>query len=60
MTVKISFKYLVPSALADNARFVKDANTAKKVAFKCAGAFWLSMLKEESLRLVPKEILEQY
>ena len=30
----------MPNALADNARFVNDAKTAKKVAFKCAGAFF--------------------
>ena len=40
VTVNISFKYFVPNALADSARFVKDAKTAKKVAFKCAGAFF--------------------
>ena len=29
--MNISFKYLVPKALADKARFVKDAKIAKKV-----------------------------
>jgi len=38
--VNISFKYFVPRELADNARFVKEAKTAKKVAFKCEGAFF--------------------
>ena len=32
--MNISFKYFVPNELADSAKFVKDANTAKKVAFK--------------------------
>ena len=30
MITNISFKYLVPKALADKARFVKDAKIAKK------------------------------
>ena len=38
--IKISFRYLVPSEFADKARLVKDAKTAKKVAFKCEGAFF--------------------
>jgi len=33
-----SFRYLVPSWLNDKARFVNEAITAKKVAFKLAGA----------------------
>ena len=35
-----SFKYLVNSSLADRAKFVKDANTAKKVALYLIGAFF--------------------
>ena len=31
--------YLVPKELAESAKLVKEANTAKKVAFKCVGAF---------------------
>ena len=38
--IKISLRYLVSKELADNAKFVNDANTAKKVAFKCYGAFF--------------------
>ena len=34
VTVNISFKYFVPRALADKARLVNEAKTAKKVAFK--------------------------
>ena len=37
--MNISFKYFVPNALADNARLVKEAKTAKNVAFKWEGAF---------------------
>ena len=39
VTVYISFMYLVPKELAESAKLVKEANTAKKVAFKCDGAF---------------------
>ena len=56
----ISFKYLVPKALADKARFVKEAKIAKKVAFKCAGAFLQSKLIMESSKLVLKATLTPY
>ena len=39
-TSKISLMYFVANALADNAKLVKDAKTAKKVAFSSAGAFF--------------------
>ena len=38
MTTKISFKYLVPRLLADRARLVNDAMTAKNVALSSTGA----------------------
>ena len=54
VTVNISFKYFVPSALADSARFVKDAKTAKKVAFKCAGAYYAIHAKRGIIETCPK------
>ena len=39
VTVNISFKDFVPKELAERARFVKEAKTAKKVALRCEGAF---------------------
>ena len=39
VTTKASFRYLVPSALAESARLVNEAKTAKNVAFIWAGAF---------------------
>ncbi len=40
VTTKAWFRYLVPSSLAESARLVNDANTAKNVAFSCTGAFF--------------------
>ena len=52
--VNISFRYLVPKALADKARFVKDAKIAKKVAFKCAGAFFAIQANNGIIDTCPK------
>ena len=60
VTVKIWFKYLVPKALAERAKFVKEAKTAKKVALRCEGAFLQSKLIKESLIPDPMETLKLY
>ena len=52
--MNISFKYLVPKALADKARFVNDAKIAKKVAFKCAGAFFAIQANKGIIDTCPK------
>ena len=50
----ISFKYLVPKALADKARFVKEAKIAKKVAFKWVGAFFAIQANNGIIETCPK------
>ena len=50
----ISFKYLVPKALADKARFVKEAKIAKKVAFRCDGAFFAIQANNGIIDTCPK------
>ena len=52
--VNISFKYFVPSELADSARFVKDANTAKNVAFKWLGAFFAIQASRGIIDICPR------
>ena len=52
--INISFKYLVPKALADKARFVKDAKIAKKVAFKWDGAFFAIQANNGIIEICPK------
>ena len=56
----ISFKYLVPKALADKARFVKEAKIAKKVAFKCAGAFFAIFASFTNLALSANALGTKY
>ena len=48
-----SFKYFVPRALADRARFVKEANTAKNVAFRWEGAFFAIQAKSGIIDTCP-------
>ena len=50
----ISFKYLAPKALADRARFVKEAKIAKKVAFKWDGAFFAIQANNGIIEICPK------
>ena len=50
--MNISFKYLVPKALADKARFKR--NIAKKVAFKWAGAFFAIQANKGIMETCPK------
>ena len=52
--MNISFRYLVPKALADKARFVKEAKIAKTVAFKCTGAFFAIQANNGIIETCPK------
>ena len=52
--IKTSFRYLVPNELADKAKLVKEANTAKKVAFKCEGAFFAIQANKGIIETCPK------
>ena len=52
--MNISFRYLVPKAFADRARFVNDAKMAKKVAFKCTGAFLAIQANNGIIETCPK------
>ena len=51
---KIEMASLVGKELADRAKLVKEANTAKKVAFKCEGAFFAIQANKGIIETCPR------